>query len=332
MRSSFYFPDKMNMNPHEKPRTQWPLIEDLNVFVTVVRKESFANAAADLGLSPSYVSKRIGLLEKSLGMRLFHRSARAIWLTADGQKALHGAITVLDSMGEFVSGLADWRNAIEGNIHISCSFGFGSTWVANALSELAERYPALNVKLTLTDTVVDLVEEAVDIEIHIGNDVKDLYITRKLSSNHRVLCAAAGYLDKYGTPSQISDLKRHKCLVIHERNAQFGVWSLTNGSESAQLHIQSQLSSNSGSVVLNWALNGHGIILRSLWEVQRYLANGQLVQILPAWHQDADIWAVYSSRTSESARLRVCVNFLVDYFQQHPPVEYKDEEGLRNSV
>lgn len=308
------------MNPHEKQRTQWPLIEDLNVFVTVVRKESFANAAAELGLSPSYVSKRIGLLEKSLGMRLFHRSARSIWLTADGQKALNGAITVLDSMGEFVSGLADWRNAIEGNIHVSCSFGFGSTWVANALSVLAECYPALNVKLTLTDTVVDLVEEGVDIEIHIGNDVKDLYITRKLADNYRVLCAAPEYLDKYGIPTQTGELKHHKCLVIQERNAQFGVWPLTNGSENTQLHIQSQLSSNSGSVVLNWALNGHGIILRSIWEVQRYLDSGELVRVLPLWYQNADIWAVYSNRTSGSARLKACIHFLVDYFQQHPPV------------
>ncbi|MBW7984154.1 LysR substrate-binding domain-containing protein [Enterobacillus tribolii] len=308
------------MSSHDKQRAQWPLIEDLNVFVTVVRKESFAHAAADLGLSPSYVSKRIALLEKSLGMRLFHRSARSIWLTADGHKALSGAIAVLDSMGEFVSGLADWRNAIEGNIHISCSFGFGSAYMADALSALAQRYPALNVKLTLTDLVVDLVEEGVDVEIHIGDDVKDLYITRKLSSNRRVLCAAPRYLEQYGTPDRIGDLKQHKCLVIQERNAQFGVWPLTDGHDSTQLHIRSQLSSNSGSVVLNWALNGHGIILRSLWEVQHYLASGELVRILPPWHQTANIWAVYSNRTSGSARLRACIEFLLAYFQQHPPV------------
>ncbi|GEC68772.1 LysR family transcriptional regulator [Raoultella terrigena] len=308
------------MSTHDKQRAQWPLIEDLNVFLTVVRKESFANAAAELGLSPSYVSKRIGLLEKSLGMRLFHRSARAIRLTADGHKALSGAISVLDSMGEFVAGLAAWRDAIEGNIHISCSFGFGSTYMAEALSALAERYPALNVKLTLTDRVVDLIEEGVDLEIHVGDDIKDLYITRRLSLNRRVLCAAPQYLAGHGTPAQISDLKQHKCLVIQERSAQFGVWPLTNGRDSTQLHIGSQLSSNSGSVVLSWALNGHGIILRSLWEVQRYLASGELVQILPPWHQSADIWAVYSNRTSGSAKLKVCIDFLMDYFQQNPPV------------
>ncbi|WP_336981146.1 MULTISPECIES: LysR substrate-binding domain-containing protein [unclassified Cedecea] len=309
------------MSPNETPRAAWPLVEDLNVFVTVVRKESFANAAAELGLSPSYVSKRIALLEKSLGMRLFHRSARAIHLTADGHKALSGALSVLESMGDFVSGLAAWRDTLEGNIQMSCSFGFGSTYMPDALSALAERYPALNIKLTLTDRVVDLIEEGVDIEIRVGDDIKDLYITRQLSTNNRILCAAPDYLVKHGIPENIADLKAHKCLVIQERSAQFGVWPLTNGEESVQAHVSSQLSSNNGSVVLSWALKGHGIILRSQWEVQRYIARGELVQILPDWHQPANIWAVYSNRTSGSAKLKVCIDFLVDYFQRFPPVK-----------
>lgn len=309
------------MSPNENPRAPWPLIEDLNVFITVVRKESFANAAAELGLSPSYVSKRIALLEKSLGMRLFHRSARAIHLTADGHKAMTGALSVLESMGDFVSGLATWRETLEGNIQMSCSFGFGSTYMPDALSALAECYPALNIKLTLTDRVVDLMEEGVDVEIRVGDDIKDLYITRQLSANQRVLCASAGYLKQHGTPQQIADLRHHKCLVIQERSSQFGVWPLTNGTETQQTHVSSQLSSNNGSVVLKWALKGHGIILRSQWEVQHYIARGELVQVLPEWYQAANIWAVYSNRTSGSAKLKVCIDFLVDYFQQFPPVE-----------
>lgn len=308
------------MSSNETPRAPLPLIEDLNVFVTVVRKESFANAAAELGLSPSYVSKRIALLEKSLGMRLFHRSARAIHLTADGHKALAGALSVLESMGEFVSGLAAWRDTLEGNIQISCSFGFGSTYMPEVLSALAERYPALNIKLTLTDRVVDLMEEGVDIEIRVGDDIKDLYITRQLAANRRVLCAAPGYLGRYGTPQSLDDLKQHKCLVIQERSSQFGAWPLTNGDNSVLAHVSSQLSSNNGSVVLSWALKGHGIILRSLWEVQRHLASGELVQILPEWYQSANIWAVYSNRTSGSAKLKASIDFLTEYFRQFPPV------------
>lgn len=308
------------MSPNETPRAPLPLIEDLNVFVTVVRKESFANAAAELGLSPSYVSKRIALLEKSLGMRLFHRSARAIHLTADGHKALTGALSVLESMGDFVSGLAAWRDTLEGNIQISCSFGFGSTYMPEVLSALAERYPALNIKLTLTDRVVDLMEEGVDIEIRVGDDIKDFYITRQLAPNRRVLCAAPAYLMRHGTPQSLDDLKQHKCLVIQERSSQFGAWPLTNGNNSVLAHVSSQLSSNNGSVVLSWALKGHGIILRSLWEVQRHLASGELVQILPEWYQSANIWAVYSNRTSGSAKLKASIDFLTEYFRQFPPV------------
>ncbi|RWR00596.1 LysR family transcriptional regulator [[Pantoea] beijingensis] len=307
------------MGTQEKKNVHWPLIEDLHVFLTIARCTTFARAAAELGLSPSYISKRIGILEKRLETRLFFRNNRTMRLTAEGERALVGAMNVIASMDAFVSDLAAWRESVTGVVNVSCSFGFGLTHISDAISELASLYPELQIKLMLSDQEVDLVEEGIDIEIRIGDDIKDLYIAKLLFENRRILCASADYLKSAGVPETLNDLKMHRCLIIQERNTPFALWSLTDGTDITQVHVNNQLSSNSGGVVLNWALKGHGIALRSMWDVQKHLDSGELVHILPDWYQNANIWAVYATRPSGSARLKVCIDFLVNYFQVNPP-------------
>lgn len=309
------------MNMQESKINQWPLLEDLHVFLTIARNENFSRAASELGLSPSYISKRINILEKRLDTRLFFRNNRTMRLTPEGEKALSGAMNVIGSMDQFVSELAAWRESIVGVVNISCSFGFGLSHISQAISELAKAYPDLHIKLTLSDQEVDLVEEDVDIEIRIGDDIKDFYIAKRLFENRRVLCASPEYIEHFGLPGTIDELKKHKCLFIQERNASFGIWSLTNGSDIAQVHVNNQLSSNSGGVVLNWALKGHGIVLRSMWDVKKYIDSGELIHVLPQWYQNANIWAVYPTRPSGSARLKVCIDFLVNYFADNPPLQ-----------
>ncbi|WP_337262492.1 MULTISPECIES: LysR substrate-binding domain-containing protein [unclassified Serratia (in: enterobacteria)] len=308
------------MKVQESRSIQWPLVDDLHVFLTIARNENFSRAASELGLSPSYISKRINILEKRLNTRLFFRNNRSMRLTPEGEKALSGAMNVIGSMDQFVSELAAWRESIVGVVNISCSFGFGLSHISHAISELSVAYPDLHIKLTLSDQEVDLVEQDVDIEIRIGDDIKDFYIAKLLFENRRVLCASPDYIESFGMPDNINDLKKHKCLFIQERNASFGLWSLTNGSDIAQVHVDNRLSSNSGGVVLNWALKGHGIILRSMWDVKKHIDSGELVHLLPQWYQNANIWAVYPTRPSGSARLKVCIDFLVNYFKNNPPL------------
>ncbi|QKJ88085.1 LysR family transcriptional regulator [Paramixta manurensis] len=304
---------------YRQPLAGWPSVEDLYVFIIVARHGGFARAAAELGLSPSYVSKRIAILEKCLDTRLFFRNNRMIRLTPEGESALDGALQVVGGMDDFVSHLEGVRGALTGNITLSCSFGFGHEYVADALSAFINLHPDVNVKLLLSDKEVDLVEEGVDIEIHIGNDVKDLYIARQLMKNQRILCAAPEYLKRKGVPQSLDDLADHDCLIIQERSAVFGHWLLTNGEEQVHCQLNSRHASNSGSVVLAWALRGHGIALRSRWDVANHLQSGDLVQVLPAWYQEANIWAVYPRRPSSSSRVKACIDFLTDYFSQHWP-------------
>jgi len=293
-----------------------PLPEDLRVFLTVLRQGGFAAAAQELGLSPAYVSKRIRVLEETLHTRLLHRTSRRIALTDDGERTRRWALRILDDFMQLDDELSDAHDHPSGTLHVCSSFGFGRNHVAPALSELAKRYPELELRLDLFDRTVDLVAEGFDLEIRVGEHTSPQHIGRRLVRNQRVLCAAPSYLAERGTPSCLADLDAHDCLMIKERGNALGVWQLRGHEQEHNVRVQGRLSSNHGEVALQWALDGRGILLRSLWDVQSLLSAGHLVHVLVAYSQPADVWALYPSRLAQSGKLRVCVEFLQTHFEK----------------
>ncbi|HRM95518.1 MAG TPA: LysR substrate-binding domain-containing protein, partial [Alicycliphilus sp.] len=119
-----------------------------------------------------------------------------------------------------------------------------------------------------------------------------------------------------GAPRTLAELQGHDCLVIKERDHPFGVWRLRAGAQEQSLKVTGPLSANNGEMVVQWAVDGCGIALRSRWDVQQHLHAGRLVQLLPEWRQEANVWAVYPTRLQLSAKVRVCVEFLQAYFRQ----------------
>ncbi|GLU42162.1 LysR substrate-binding domain-containing protein [Pseudomonas sp. NBRC 100443] len=293
-----------------------PNLEDLAVFVQVAKRASFAAAASELGMSTAFISKRIRLLEQNLGVRLLHRTTRRVSVTEDGERVYHWALRILDSvqrMGDEVSAL---HREPSGQLRIASSLGLGRRFVAPALSELAARYPQLDIRLDVHDRLVDLVAEGVDLDIRVGNEIAANLIAKPLAKNRRVLCAAPGYLERRGTPRSLAELTSHDCLVIKERDHPFGVWHLEGPSGEENVKVTGPLSSNHGEVVHQWCLDGRGILLRSWWDVHDSLADGRLVQVLPEYQQQADIWAVHASPLASSARVRVAVEFFRQYFAE----------------
>lgn len=296
---------------HDK-KAKLPLNEDLKVFIAVVRENSFAKAAVNLGVSPAYVSKRISILERTLKAKLFHRGTRNIALTESGDRAYHWAGRILDGLDDFMSDISSTRSDPAGKLRIACSFGFGRNYVAPIISLLIKQYPQLEVQLITTDRVVDLIAEGFDLEVRLGEEgeLPKQHIAKKLLNNHRVLCAAPAYLQDKELPETLEDLAKHDCLVIKERDTPFGSWQLQCQQTEYTIGVRGHLSSNSGTIVLQWGLDGHGIFLRSIWDAKRYITQGQLIQVLPDYYQNADIWAIYPTRLANSAKLRVCVEFL----------------------
>ena len=293
-----------------------PLPEDLRVFLTVVRKGGFAAAAEELGLSPAYVSKRIQILETTLGSRLLHRTSRRVALTDDGERVQRWAVRILDDVQQLQDELSEAHTEPRGRLHLCSSFGFGRNHVAPAISLLAEQYPELEIRLDVFDRVVDIVHEGFDLEIHVGDDIAGQHIGRRLVTYNRVLCASPDYLTRRGVPESLQDLQQHDCLVLKERDNAFGIWQLQGPEGEASVRVSGPLSSNSGEIVLQWALDGRGVLLRSMWDVKPLLDQGRLVQVLADYRQSADVWAVYPTRLANSGKLRVCVEFLQAHLRQ----------------
>ncbi|MBQ0399569.1 LysR family transcriptional regulator [Providencia rettgeri] len=295
-----------------------PSLEDIRVFVTVARLMSFSQAASQLLVSPAYVSKRIKLLEENLGQTLFFRTARSIKLTHEGQIILRSSKVMLAELEQMQQQLNACREEIRGSLRISCSTGFGSTYINPFILTLRGNYPLLGIDLTLTDKSVDIISENIDVDICIGGAIAEQFIARRIAQNQRILCASPAYLAKHGYPKYPQELEqKHFCIAIKERNQAPAVWKLEQQQESMTVTPNSKLTVNNGEVAKQWCLSGEGILLRSQWSVQPELQSGQLVRVLPQWHQTADVYAVYSRSLRTSANLRVFIENLEQYLATH---------------
>lgn len=296
--------------------TPLPQLDDLRLFCGVARHSSFAMAARTLGVSKALISKRIGLLEAALQVKLFHRTTRSVTLTPQGELALPWARRITEDVGLLGEALSQERAAPAGLLRLCSSTGFGSRHLAPALSALAQAHPALQIELELLDRPVDLIEEGFQLDLRVGQVHEGHVTARRVAHNRRVLCAAPAYLARHGTPATLDELAAHRCIPIRERDQDFCRWDLVGPEGAASVRVAGPLSANHGGVVRQWALDGHGIMLRSTWDVQDDLAAGRLLPVLPGYHQPADVWAVCPSRLSASARVRVCVEFLQDWFSR----------------
>lgn len=292
-----------------------PPLEDLRVYVAVTRKASFRAAALTLGVSPAYVTKRIRLLEQVLATKLLHRTTRKVTVTEEGERVFVWAQRLLDDMDSLVEEVSAARRAPRGLLRVSSSFGFGRQIVAPALARMALTHPTVAVRLELFDHLMDLADAGLDLDVRVGDDIAPQFIATRLAANHRVLCASPDYLRRRGVPRSLADLGTHDCVVIRERDHPFGVWRLDAGAGMETVKVMGPMSTNHGEIAVQWAVDGLGIVLRSIWQVGALLRDGRLVEVLPGYRQEANVWAVYPTRLSHSAKVRVCVEFLQQSFR-----------------
>ena len=293
-----------------------PQLDDLRLLCVVARKRSFAETARELGVSKALVSKRIALLETAVQERLFHRTTRNVSLTGQGEIVHQWAQRILEDVDLMGEAISREKAAPSGLLRICSSTGFGRSRLAPALSAMAWQFPQLEIQVELFDRLVDLVEEGFQLDIRIGHVRESHVIKRRIARNRRVLCASPAYLERFGMPQSLDDLKAHRCIPIRERDQDFGRWELEGPDGQVAIKVSGPLSANNGEIVRQWAVDGHGIILRSTWDIAGEIDAGVLVPVLPAYFQRADVWAVYPSRLSVSARVRVCVEFLENWFAQ----------------
>ena len=289
-----------------------PSLDELALIVALCRHASLSACAREMGVSTAYISKRLATLEQRLGLKLFHRTTRKLSLTELGETCLEWGQRVLDTSQDLMDALSAERSVPSGLLRVCASSGYGRARVAPALSELAKLYAALEVQLELIDRQVDLLTEGFHLDIRLGETSEPDLICRRIAGNQRILCASPAYLQQAPVLNELADLNYHQCLVIRERDQLPGRWVLQGPQGEESIRVRGPLSSNNGESVRQWMVDGHGVGLRSVWDVAPYLRSKKLVRVLPQYCQEANVYAVYPSRLASSARLRVCVEFLAE--------------------
>jgi DNA-binding transcriptional LysR family regulator len=286
---------------------------ELAFFTLLARKGSLSAAARELDITPPAVTKRLAQLEQRLGVRLVNRTTRTLSLTAEGELYLSHASRILADIREMEEQVASSRDAPKGLLRVNATLGFGRTVIAPLISSFARHYPDVEVQLQLTDTPINLVEEAFDLGIRFGELPDTRLSARKVMSNRRFLVASPAYLKRFGEPRTPEDLAHHRCIVHRQNEDAHGIWRLTKGRRTETVKVGGTLSSNDGDVVLNWALDGHGILLRSEWDAAKYLASGRLQQVLKECKvPPADLFVYYPSRRNLPAKVRSFIDFIID--------------------
>jgi LysR family transcriptional activator of dmlA len=285
---------------------------EMAFFVLVARHGSLAAAARALDLTPPAATKRLAQLEARLGVRLVNRTTRRISLTAEGETYLAHATRILTSIREMEDAVAGSRAGLRGLLRVNATLGFGRTTIAPIVSEFARRYPQVEVQMEVTDRPVDLAENGFDLAIRFGALPDKRLAARRVMSNRRFLCASPLYLQRHGTPQLLGDLAGHQCIVHRQNDEAHGVWRFENGEV---VKVRGALSSNDGDIVLGWALDGHGILVRSEWDLAKYVESGRLKIVLPQYAlPSADLFVYYLSRRNLAARTRAFIDFLVGHF------------------
>lgn len=301
---------------------------DLELVLAVRQHGSLVMAARALRVAPSAVTKRLAALEAQLGMRLFQRTTRRVSPTAEGDTLCERAVHLLRTFEEVEAELRERQAEPAGPIRVAATFGFGRLWVGPALAAFQAQHPGVQVQVQLTEQLPDLAVEGLDGAIWLWNAPRERaaeWVSRRLASNQRVLAASPGYVERHGAPRTVQDLAGHACLVVRENGGgpgqRFDHWRLQRGSD-VQVHhvpVSGPLSSNSGELVRDWCLAGHGLMLRSLWDIAPQLASGELVRVLPTYTMpDADIHWLAPYRAQSPRRIRLLVDFLVEQFSKEP--------------
>ena len=301
---------------------------DLELVLAIRDQGSLAGASATLDVVPSVITKRLGALEARLGQRLFERTTRRLSVTAEGEAVCLHAKSLLEGFAALESELGERQHELAGTIRLAATFGFGRRWLGPALATFQARHPGLQIELLLTERLPDLGAEGYDGALWlwaVQQRREADWVTRRIARNQRVLAASPAYIERRGMPATVDALGAHDCLVARENGEpnqrQSSLWTLRHARDgsTARVRVQGPLASNSGEMVRDWCLAGHGIMLRSLWDIAPQLASGELVRVLPHYAMpDADIHWIAPWRPKTPRRVRLLLDHLAEQFRGEP--------------
>jgi DNA-binding transcriptional LysR family regulator len=287
------------------------LLSGIGVMAAVVDAGAFSRAGEALGLSQSGVSRSIARLEQRVGVRLFHRTARAVSLTEEGRRFFEDVRPMLAGIEEAASQAAGAASLVRGRLRINSDTGFGQFVLAPNLPRLLSIYPELEVELAVRERPGDLVADGFDLAIRFGDPQTSSLIGRKILETRVLTCAAPSYLERRGTPKHPRDLADHECIQYRDPLTHRPYdWALQGGGEEIEVSTQGRLMVTDAGSLLAACLAGHGIAQPLELHARPHLDAGGLVQLLPEWAEERfPLYLYLPTRRLPSAKVRAFLDF-----------------------
>ncbi|MEH6630757.1 MAG: LysR family transcriptional regulator [Halopseudomonas aestusnigri] len=290
-------------------------LANLTLFLRIVEKGGMAAAGRDFGLSPASVSERLAALETYYGARLLTRTTRSISLTDEGQELVSGARRILAEADEVQSRIKLGVEKVSGTIHISAPIDLGYNRISPLLDEFMRQHPEVSIDLSLNDGYVDLVGQGLDLALRFGALADSTLRARKLGSNRRLVCASPDYLKAHGMPQHPSDLEQHNCILMRFGAQVDQVWRFSVEGKERKHTVRGNRIANDGHLVRLWCRAGHGIALKTEWDIQDDLKSGVLVPILQDFAPTPTaLQMVYPAGAIQPRRVRLVMDHLAKWF------------------
>ena len=296
-------------------------LKNLALFLRVATLGAIGRAGEEFDLSASNASQRIQALEADLGVKLFHRTTRAVTLTQDGQLFIGHARRILDDVEEAQNVFSGSARTVQGTLRVTVSATFGRSHILPFLPELLRLYPNLKLELDLSDTNIDIVEQGYDIAFRMGELEPSSLLARKVDDNPMLLVASPEYLERVGEPKTPEDLVNHSCLPFGRMHT----WQLIG--EDGKQHdvaVSGPIVTNLGDAIGDLVLAGMGIGLASMWLVGPDLLSGKVVPVLANYKvwPETKIWAVRPPGRLTPVRVKAFLDFMEERIRETNQARY----------
>ncbi len=300
-------------------------LQEIRIFTHVVSAGSMSAAARELDLSLAMVSKRMAALETRLGVRLLHRTTRQQSLTSDGEAFHERCLRIMVEVQDAESLMADSHGGVRGLLCITATPTFGRQYLVPLVTEFQGSHPDVSVPLVLSDGVVDLVEQRIDLAFRFGVLADSGMATRRIAANFRVLCAAPGYLKRYGSPAQPSDLANHACIVYSDNLEDR--WSFRHAGKTHVVHVRGRFGVNDGEAAQALGIEGAGLLFKSVWEIGAHLDAGRLVPVMSDYAAPSKPLHAVLPHRRPPPRVRRFLDFALERLPHLAPQMLRDARG-----
>ncbi len=290
-------------------------LDNIRTFVRVYELGSMSAAGRDLRISPAVTSSRIAQLEDHLSVRLFQRTTRNLTPTEQGKAFYGGACEILEAVDTAEAQVVNITENPRGSLYVAAPLGVGRRLIAPQVSEFLIEYPQVSLRLRLTDRKVDLTSEGLDLAFFLGQPEDSTLRIRKIADVDRVLCAAPEYIAARGNPASGAELisDDHECLNLRFPGATEFQWRLMTLEGPKRFRVSGRYEADDGEVLTDWALAGHGIALKPIFEVADHLKAGRLVPVATQTPPEpVQMACLYTHRRGQDPKTRLFMEFVID--------------------